>query len=270
MKRFLLLAIGVVVVVVGFLVGQGFSAEPLTRGPPPAAPPGSRVVVRTDTAGSGAGARTRGGPGEAPSLPVVPDADATGTLQLQGLVLDAQELPVAGALVRLDSTSVSPVRTGQDGTFLFTGLPARAFQIEAFHESAMAGPVSFWLKANTEPVVLHLLPAATLQVDVVKQGSREPIAGAQVEVRVPQPRLVQTEVSGRALVKALPSGRHTVRVTAPGFSPVWRAVQVGAASAVPQQLTVELGGGAAVSGTVVDSRGLRCGARVTRRRRPAP
>ncbi|WP_284668580.1 carboxypeptidase regulatory-like domain-containing protein [Myxococcus sp. SDU36] len=267
MKRFLMWAIGVVVVVVGFLVGQRFSAAPPTQGSPPAAPPGNRVVVRTDTS-SAAGPRGRGGgPGEAASLPVVPDADDPGTLQLQGLVLDAQELPVPGALVRLDSASVSPVRTGQDGTFLFTGLPARAFQIEALHEGAMAGPVSFWLRERTEPLVLHLLPTASLRVDVVDQGARRPLPGAQVEVRVPQPRIEQTDASGRALVKALPSGRHTLRVTAEGFAPVWRVVQVGAASAVPQQLTVELRAGAAVSGTVVDARGAPVpGARIT----PAP
>ncbi len=268
MKRFLMWALGVVVVVVGFLVGQRFSAEPPTQGPPPAASPGNRVVVRTE-ASSAPEARGRGGggSGESVSLPVVPDADAPGTLQLQGLVLDAQELPVPGALVRLDSSSVRPVRTGQDGTFLFTGLPARAFQLEALHEGAMAGPVSFWLREDTEPLVLHLLPAASLQVDVVERGSRQPLAGAQVELRVPQPREARTDASGRALVKAIPSGRHMLRVTADGYAPVWKAVPVGAASATPQQLTVELGGGAAVSGTVVDSRGAPVpGARVT----PAP
>ncbi|QDE96977.1 carboxypeptidase-like regulatory domain-containing protein [Myxococcus xanthus] len=56
-------------------------------------------------------------------------------------------------------------------------------------------------------------------------------------------------------MKALPFGRHTLRVTAEGFEPVWKVVQVGAASAVPPQLSVKLRAGAAVSGTVVDARG---------------
>ncbi|AKQ67058.1 hypothetical protein A176_003970 [Myxococcus hansupus] len=264
MKRFLPWALGVVVVVVCFLVGRSLSTPAPSQAPSAGPPSAARVEVRTERAPAAGARGGGGGPAEAVALQVVPDADATGTLRLQGLVLDAQELPVAGALVRLDSASVSPVQTGQDGTFLFTGLPSRAFQIEAFHASAMAGPVSFWLREGTEPLVLHLLPAATLQVDVVEQGSRKPLPGARVEVRVPQPRTADTDGSGRALVQALPAGRHTLRVAAPGYAPVWRFVSVGAASAVPQPLTVELAAGAAVSGTVVDSRGAPVpGARIT-------
>ncbi|MCP3142451.1 MSCRAMM family protein [Pyxidicoccus xibeiensis] len=262
MKRFLMLAIGGVVVVVAFLLGRALTApapgaEVQSRSP--AEPRGAARAVAV----AGPQARNRG-PSEVPALALVADADAAGALRLQGLVLDSRELPVEGALVRLDSSAVAPVRTGKDGTFLFTRLPARAWQLEAFHDSEMAGPVTFWLNERTEPVVLHLVAAASLQVHVVEAGSRRALGGASVELRVPRPRAVDADASGLALLQGLPSGRHTLKVSAPGFSPVWRVVDVGAASAVPQSVQVELRSGAAVSGTVVDARGTPVpGARVT-------
>src|SRR5687767_14269491 len=122
MKRFLMLAVGTVVVVACFFLGRSLSSQPTVSAEPSRSPSESRVVVRTSSSASGPQSRSRG-PADVPALALVPDDDARGTLRLEGLVLDARELPVEGALVQLDSSSVAPVRTEKNGTFLFTGLP---------------------------------------------------------------------------------------------------------------------------------------------------
>ncbi|HEX8699366.1 MAG TPA: carboxypeptidase-like regulatory domain-containing protein [Myxococcaceae bacterium] len=192
---------------------------------------------------------------EPATLPLTLDADREGSLQLQGLVLDDQELPVEDAIVTLDSSPARSVRTEKGGTFVFTGLFPRVYQLEARHGSLQGGPFSVWLGEKDEPLVLHLRKATSLEVSVVEARSRQALVGASVEVRAHPPRSSVTDPAGRALLQALPTGRHVLRVSAQGFAPTWQLINVGEASPVPQRLTVFLGTGAAVSGVVVNTQG---------------
>jgi len=254
MKRLGVLVLGLLVVGVGLLAWRELSVpEPgeTGSGQRPAQPaPATQLVVRSQNVVA------RGlGLAEPSALPMALDADRAGPLQLQGLVLDDQELPIADATVLLDSSPVRSVRTEKNGTFVFTGLSPRAYQLEARHGSLQGGPFSVWLGEKTEPFVLHLRKAASLEVRVVEAHSRRALPRASVELRAHQPRATETDQAGLALLQALPTGRHVLKVSARGFSPVWQLVNVGEASPVPQRLVVSLNAGAAVSGVVVDARG---------------
>jgi protocatechuate 3,4-dioxygenase beta subunit len=254
MKRLALLVFGLVVLGAVLLALRG-SSTPEGAGPAAgksAAPadPKSKVIVRSQNVAS------RGlGLAEANTLPLLPDEDREGALRLHGLVLDAQELPVANATVFLDTNPARSARTQKDGTFEFTGLSPRAYQLEALHGPLQAGPLSLWLNERTEPLVIHLQPAASLEVDVVEAGSRRAVPGAAVELHAQQPRSATTDGAGRALLQALPTGRQVLKVSARGYAPAWQVVNVGQAAPVPQRVSVTLRTGSAVSGTVVDTRG---------------
>jgi hypothetical protein len=254
MKRLGLLVLGLVVLGAVWLTWSALSSpeeeQPVAEKSAPPRDPKTQVTVRSQNVAA------RGlGLAEANTLPIIPDEDRAGSLRLQGLVIDPQELPVADATVLLDSNPVRTARTEKDGTFVFTGLSPRAYQLEAQQGSLHAGPVSVWLSEQTEPIVIHLQTAASLEVSVVEAGSRQAVPGASVELRAQQPRSATTDGSGRALLQGLPTGRQVLKVSAQGFSPAWQEVSVGQASPVPQRVTVTLRGGAAVSGTVVDARG---------------
>ncbi|RKG82712.1 carboxypeptidase-like regulatory domain-containing protein [Corallococcus terminator] len=192
---------------------------------------------------------------ELSALPLVPDEDRPGGFHVQGLVLDPEELPVEGATVVLDTSPPRSVRTGKDGTFDITGLSPRAYQVVARHGSLLAGPVGLWLNDETQPLVLHLRPAASLEVTVVEGAEARGVPGAAVELRSQQTVLGTTDAQGRALLQGLPVGRHVLKVSARGFAPSWQVTQVVDAVDVAQKVTVALRGGAAASGTVVDARG---------------
>jgi protocatechuate 3,4-dioxygenase beta subunit len=254
MKRLGLLVLGLVVLGAIVLVLRGRPSteegEPAASKGGPQPDPRTKVMVRSQNVAA------RGlGLAEPNTLPIVPDEDAAGTLRLQGLVIDPQELPVADATVLLDSSPVRTVRTEKDGTFTFTGLSPRAYQLEARQGSLQAGPIPVWMSERTEPLVIHLQPAASLEVEVVEAASRRAVAGASVDLRAQQPRAATTDGTGRALLQGLPPGRQVLKVSAQGYAPVWQAVTVGQAAAVPQRVSVALRAGAAVSGTVVDTRG---------------
>jgi protocatechuate 3,4-dioxygenase beta subunit len=253
MKQRVLWAAGVLVA--GFLVWFA------TRGAPEAAEP-TFVTAKEDVASRPLEARSRNaaarssGPSEAVLLPLEADADLPGALRLQGLVLDPGELPVEGATVALDTVPARTARTGKGGTFEFEGLTPREYQLSARQGALLAGPVGLWLGPETQPLVLHLRPAASLEVTVVEGGADgRPVAGAAVELRARQAVLGTTDAEGRALLQGVPAGRHVLKVAARDLAPSWQVTHVVDAVDRVQRVTVTLRGGAAASGTVVDARG---------------
>src|SRR5262245_60312929 len=85
--------------------------------------------------------------------------DPPGALRLEGQVVDADEHPVAGAVVAIDTVPPRDTRSEDDGSFSFDGLVGRTYRIEARGDGGIAGPVRAHLDAAAEPVVLRLLPA---------------------------------------------------------------------------------------------------------------
>lgn len=69
------------------------------------------------------------------------------------------------------------------------------------------------------------LSAATVSGTVRAEGSREPVAGATVEIQALRRRAV-TDERGYFVLPGLPAGTHTLRVSALGFRPTERPVTV--------------------------------------------
>ncbi|WP_434391218.1 carboxypeptidase regulatory-like domain-containing protein [Melittangium boletus] len=249
------------IVVVSLVVLGGLLLFWRTQGPPEVDPektgPGSAPrdpQARLNARSQNLAARGLG-PADVATLSVRLEPDAVGGARLQGLVLDEQESPVAGATVFLDANPPRAERTGRDGTFLFEGLVPRSYQVEALAESLRAGPVSVWLRDGTEPLVLHLHRATSLEVHVVEAAAGRDLAGAAVEARERQPRTVLADARGVARLHGLTPGPQVLKVSAPGFAPVWQPLTVSEPTLEPQRVRVALEPGGAASGTVVDGEG---------------
>ncbi|MCC6996578.1 MAG: carboxypeptidase regulatory-like domain-containing protein [Deltaproteobacteria bacterium] len=214
------------------------------------------------TAGGKAGARARfAGAVEPEAAPMTGpraleshDDDRRGALRLEGQVIDADEQPVAGARVALDANPRRVVDSAADGSFVFDALVARDYTLEAASGDAHAGPVTTRVHARSEPVILRLRGAGSLQVTVVEATTRRPVAGASVELRSLLTLGAQTDAAGVATVRGVGAGWPILVVTAPGFAPARRMLQTAGAGALERQL-VELRAGALVSGRVVDAAG---------------
>src|SRR5437870_2125337 len=128
MKRTAVL--GVVVVLVA-LAGGAFYWK--SRGPrsaassteKPAVDAGATVPVAAKPKGGDEAAGPRG------DLALQVDDDPKGPLRLEGQVIDADEQPVAGVTVAIDSNPPREVKTEADGAFAFDGLLARGYRVEA-------------------------------------------------------------------------------------------------------------------------------------------
>jgi len=185
------------------------------------------------------------------------DDDRRGSLRLEGQVIDADEQPVAGARVALDSNPRRAVDSAADGSFVFEALVARDYTLEAASGDSHAGPVTTRVHSRSEPVILRLRGAGSLQVTVVEATTRRPVAGASVELRSLLTLGAQTDATGVATLRGVGAGWPILVVTAPGFAPARRMIQTSGApggGTLERQL-VELRAGVAVSGRVVDAAG---------------
>ena len=217
------------------------------------------------TAGGKAGARARfAGAVEPEAAPMTGpraleshDDDRPGALRLEGQVIDADEQPVAGARVALDSNPRRVVDSAADRSFVFEALVARDYTLEAASGDAHAGPVTTRVHARSEPVILRLRGAGSLQVTVVEATTRRPVAGASVELRSLLVLGAQTDATGVATVRGVGAGWPILVVTAPGFAPARRMIQTSGAAGggAQERQLVELRAGVAVSGRVVDAAG---------------
>jgi hypothetical protein len=202
------------------------------------------------------------GPARAPAAPApvsrlgavnaaISEDDPVGDLRLEGQVIDADERPVAGATVAIDSHPVRTVETEDDGSFVFARLIGRDYQLEAATGDGYAGPVHLRLGADTEPVILRMRPTEPLAVSVVDAASRKPVAGAAVEIRS---HLVWTAITGSdgvATIGGVGAGDPMVHVSARGYAPAaLRLVNFGRGQ---RRVELALRGGAPVSGSVVDA-----------------
>ena len=191
-------------------------------------------------------------------MPVLIDDDPTGTLRLEGQVVDSDEHPVAGAVVTLSSNPPRTATTEADGRFAFDALVGRPYTLIARAARGIAGPVTARLTAKSDPVVLHLRAAAKVTI-TVEGTDHKPIDGATVELRGADHQQELTK-AGIATFAAVPGGYQIAAWTETlAHTTTW--IQVGAGEITA---TLVLGAGAPVSGRVVDDRGAPvAGARVT-------
>ncbi|MGE3454944.1 MAG: sigma-70 family RNA polymerase sigma factor, partial [Kofleriaceae bacterium] len=109
--------------------------------------------------------------------------DPTGSLRLEGQVIDAEENAVGGAIVAIDTNPPRIVTSEPDGSFTFDRLIGREYKLEARAGEGYAGPAYLRLAEDTEPVILRVGPGASITVEVRDADSEDPIEGAAVELR---------------------------------------------------------------------------------------
>ena len=186
------------------------------------------------------------------------DADPTGTLRLEGQVIDAADEPVQATVV-IDSNPPRELVTEADGSFVFDQLTPRTYRIAARAGDAIAA-VSIRLTRQTEPVILRLAKAGTIAVHVATERG-EPIRDARVEVRDQILIAATTDEAGRAVLVGISGGWHVIKASAVGYASA--VVEIATTASGETKVDLTLRAGATVSGTVVDGAGQAiAGARV--------
>jgi RNA polymerase sigma factor (sigma-70 family) len=183
------------------------------------------------------------------------DPDPAGRLRLEGQVVDDQEQPVAGADVALDASPPRTARSGPDGAFVFTDLIARDYRVEARTSDGYASTVELRLTATSDPIILRIARAGTLDVEVRDAARGTPVAGAAVELRSMLTWTGRSDDAGRARLTGVGAGWPSLHVTAPGYAPAAMMVRTSGDPRRVQRQVVTLARGAAVSGRVLDPGG---------------
>ncbi len=200
------------------------------------------------------GSSPSGGGAPADEQRVLVDDDPLGTLPLEGQVLDASDDPVGGAAVTVDSNPPRTVLTETDGSFSIPKLLAREYTVVARASKGVAGPVTARLGEKTDPVILRLRAASSVEVTVVAAQGQKPVAGAAVELRGIATSSGTTGADGVALVEGVVPGGYAASAHASGFARghAWVMVPDGAGKAT---VRLELRRGAPVAGRVIDPDG---------------
>jgi protocatechuate 3,4-dioxygenase beta subunit len=222
---------------------------------PTGAPASSRSAPAAPASAPGARpARPAATAAPAPEAPVAYEDDPVGTLRLEGQVIDADERPVAGAVILINSNPRRLATTEGDGSFAFDRLVGRSYSVEARKGEGHAGPVTVRLTTATEPIVLRLKEVGGLEISVVALDDHKPIAGASLDLRDEPGGEATTGADGKATLRGVGPTWHIVEAAAPGFAPEAALVE-GAGRGATQRTTIELKRGAPVSGKVVDGAG---------------
>ncbi|MGE0869575.1 MAG: collagen binding domain-containing protein [Kofleriaceae bacterium] len=190
------------------------------------------------------------------------DDDPRGTLRLEGQVVAAGDVPVAGATVVLSSNPPRTAVTEADGGFSFDGLIGRPYTLIArAGPMGIAGPITARLSAHSDPVILQLRPGAQLEVAVV-DGSGKPIDRATVELRGFDETRATTK-AGKAAFSAVVPGGYQLAAWSDRHARSLQWIQITAGGNTAE---VRLAAGAAASGQVLDDKGSPvAGARVVYR-----
>jgi len=178
------------------------------------------------------------------------DAAAASLERLEGLVVDADDRPVAGARV---SVGGRHVMTEGDGSFAFDGLTRGEYTVIAERGGWYAEEQEVRLGEDTEPVTLQLALGATLVVRILDEAGA-PIAGANIHV---SGRDYKTGADGVARARGVDLEGEMVAISAPGHAGTRERVDTGDDPAATIERTFVLPGGAAISGVVVDEKGAR-------------
>ncbi|HVV86770.1 MAG TPA: carboxypeptidase-like regulatory domain-containing protein [Kofleriaceae bacterium] len=178
------------------------------------------------------------------------EVDPVGTFSLDGQVLDEDDQPVAGAIVRISSAPPRTATTNATGEFSFDKLLGRTYSLTARHDDKVGGPVQA-KGSSKDPVVIRLRPGAALEVAVTDAATRKPVAAARVLLVDEEGREETTGPDGVARFAAIDDGWVRIAVIATGYSPGDAATRVDR-GAKKAHLDVALQRGAALSGRVVD------------------
>ena len=182
---------------------------------------------------------------------VIREDDPTGTLRLEGQVIDADEKPVGGATVAIDTNPPRTATSEADGSFTFDHLLGREYKLEARAGDGYAGPAFLRLAEATEPVILRLGPGAAITVEVRDADSGHPIEGAAVELRTMLSWSATTDAHGVARLRGVGGSGFdmSLKATASGYAPELRRVTPSPGEDRRELMTLHRG--ASVSGRAV-------------------
>jgi len=152
---------------------------------------------------------------------------------VSGRVTGPGEAPVAGADVRIASLGRSTI-AASDGRYRLDSLPDGRWLVEVeadgFLERGVVvritGGADLALDVELEPRPVAPVRAGTVAGVVLEEGRLEPVHFALVEV-VPLGRQVLTDEDGLFSVGGVPSGAWVLRVSAPGYVTLERALPSG-------------------------------------------
>jgi len=180
-------------------------------------------------------------------------ADRPGTLRLEGQVIDHKDQPLAGAIVAISTNPARQTLTEKDGSFYFSGLRVRAYDLEARSGNLHAyGNVS--LTKTSDPLILRAGPGGKLTVDVRSAGDNKPVTGAAVELRSTLMWEAQTDATGKVTFDGIGPGWRRLQVTAKGYAAATQMI-TSASRRAHRSVVVLLEAGTAVGGRVVDAGG---------------
>ncbi len=203
---------------------------------------------------------------EAPGFAVAEVAGATGGAlrrpiamslgrALTGQVVDDRRTPAGGALVRFEGRSISRWHEARaDGTFLVDGLPSEPGVIVADAGDKGHGAATVEAGANKATVVLA--PTASLKGRVVDAASGAPLSRIKVVARGDGGVFVaRSGPDGRYEIRGLPARTYRLVADDPTYV-AWSRDAVRVAPGAAQAQDVILTRAAALSGRIVDERGL--------------
>jgi protocatechuate 3,4-dioxygenase beta subunit len=237
-----------IAVVLAAVAGVAFfalrSGEPKSPVVDPSAAEGDKATqTRTKT-------RSRATTWE-PYSPLIDAPDPTGTLRLEGQVVDSQSHGVDKATVTLNSSPPKTAITEADGSFVFKNLIARQYKLRARAGALVGGPIKHRVTAKSEPVIIRMRPGVALEVLVISSEDQRPIAGAVVAVDRQQQ---QTSGAGKARFEGIAAGYVVLAARAKGYGVAQRLFEVPAGN---KRVTAKivLSRGASVTGLVNDDKG---------------
>ncbi|MBC7973385.1 MAG: SusC/RagA family TonB-linked outer membrane protein [Myxococcales bacterium] len=147
-------------------------------------------------------------------------APVTETRMVGGVVSDTNRAPIAGATVRVHGTTIQAL-TNADGTFSLPGVAVTEVVLDV--EAPNQPPTTVTVPADRATVVVavgevKVVPAApttrTVRGKVLDPDSKEPIAGAQVQIAGTE-NVVFTDGDGTFVIENLPVGIAKLEVSAP-------------------------------------------------------
>jgi Carboxypeptidase regulatory-like domain len=242
-QRWIIRLLLVLAVIVGFVAyrHEASSADSTGGSGSEAKQPVTALALGTDP--HGASPRTA-----ALRMPVLPPI-ATGTLRLEGIVVDQDDHPVGGAHVTLGGRR--DATTEADGSFAFDGLAEGEYDLAAESGEWFTETQGTRLDDTSDPVTIKLERGPTLVVHVTDAAAR-PLAGAKVNI-ISRERV--TGVDGTVRFRAVAIDDELINVTMAGHANVRERVTTSDDPKTTIEKTIVLKSGAEISGTVVDRNG---------------
>jgi len=182
------------------------------------------------------------------------DDDPIGPLRLEGVVLDQDNRPVAGATVFLSSHPPRTTISRDDGSFYFEQLVGRMYALSALDDEAAGGPVLVRLTTDSAPVAIRVREGARIEVAVIARADGGPIEGATVGLFGNARQSSSTNRAGNAELSGVLQGNQILYAEAPGYARHKRLVTIASGQRGIQQ-RVELTRGVTIAGRVVDPNG---------------